>query len=376
VLTGATAPGGTQVGNSWDDTFAFVLGSEVTNTNPWLGTLKLVAIHNRALTDTQVAQNFAAGVGEKYLLLFSVSHLVNVPQSYVMFEVSQYDSYAYLFSYPKFISLDGDALPGNIALRGMRIGVNGTEAVVGQAYAPLDMMITDAIYTPTAGASLSSVGTIINLERGPADDQFFLTFEQIGNNLNARTEPAPLAPQPPTDVPRPSDIGVNTFDGINESFAQITGVSLQGNGLAATRMRTTYQGLKQALPTVPNFEGFLAAHQISVAQLAIAFCSEMVDDTALRNAFFDNASSTSTLGTQLERDAIINPTIAKVLGTNLASQPDTAAMYTELNLLINNTAPGRAQGLCQTTACGPGRTPVVMKAVCGAALASGAAIIQ
>jgi hypothetical protein len=238
------------------------------------------------------------------------------------------------------------------------------------------MMITDSIYSATGGASLSTVGTIISLERGAASDEFFLTFEQLGNSVNARSEPAVLAPQPPSDVPRPSDIGVNTFDGINENFAKITGVSLQGTTGAAARMRTTYQNLKQALPTVPNFEGFLAAHQISVAQLAIAFCSEMVDDTTLRNNFFSNASATASLSTQTERDAIINPTIAKVLGNNLASQPDVAAMHNELNLLIDNTAPGRAQGLCRTTSCGAGRTPVVMKAVCGAALASGAAIIQ
>jgi hypothetical protein len=194
--------------------------------------------------------------------------------------------------------------------------------------------------------------------------------------MNVRTEPTVLAPQPPPDVPRPSDIGVNTFDGINTAFAQITGVNLQGNGGAASRMRTTYQTLKQSLPATPQFEGFLAAHQINVAQLAIAFCSEMVDDPTLRNAFFNGASTSSTLATQGERDAIINPTIDKVLGINVATQPDTAAMHTELNLLIDNTAAGRAQGLCRTSACGPTRTPVVMKAVCAAGLASGAAMIQ
>ena len=45
----------------------------------------MVAIHNRALTPTQIQQNFDAGVGEKYFMLFNVSHLVpNVPQAYIM----------------------------------------------------------------------------------------------------------------------------------------------------------------------------------------------------------------------------------------------------------------------------------------------------
>jgi hypothetical protein len=376
VFTGTQSAGGTSIGASWDDTYAFVLGNEVSNDRPWLGTLKLAAIHNRELTAPQVAQNFAAGVGEKYLLLFSVSHLTSIPQSYVMFEVSQYDSYSYLFSYPKLISLDPNARPGNLVVKGMRIGVNGSEPLVGQAYRPLDMIVTDAMYTPAAGASLSNVGTIINLERGPAADQFFLTFEQLGTSLNARTEPTPLAPQPPVDVPRTAEIGVRTFDGVNESFAQITGVPLAGNGAAATRLRATYQNLKQQLPTVENFQGFLASHQIGVAQLAMSFCTEVVNDPALRNAFFNNANASSALATPTERDAIINPVVAKVLGSGLASQPDPVAMHDELDLLISNAAPGRAQGLCVTAACGATRTPVVMKAVCGAALASGATLIQ
>ena len=47
----------------------------------------------------------------------------------------------------------------------------------------------------------------------------------IGTNTNVRTEPAPLTPAPPAPVPRPSDIGVKTFDEINASMAEVTGVS-------------------------------------------------------------------------------------------------------------------------------------------------------
>ncbi|MGH8204143.1 MAG: LamG domain-containing protein, partial [Steroidobacteraceae bacterium] len=69
----------------WNDTFALVLGNEVSNDRIWQGVVRMAAVHNRALTEAQITQNFDAGVGEKFFLLFSVAHLVNVPQSYVMF---------------------------------------------------------------------------------------------------------------------------------------------------------------------------------------------------------------------------------------------------------------------------------------------------
>jgi hypothetical protein len=130
----------------WNDTFALVLGNEVSNDRTWQGVIRMVAIHNRALTQPQIQQNFDAGVGERFYLLFSVAHLVNVPQSYVMFEASQFDSYSYLFDKPTFISLDRDQDPDQIRIRGVRIGINGAEARVGQAYAPLDRTVRAAGY--------------------------------------------------------------------------------------------------------------------------------------------------------------------------------------------------------------------------------------
>ena len=96
----------------WDDTFALVLGNEVSGDRQFQGVFRMVAIFNRAITPAQITQNFQAGVGEKFYLLFSVSHLVDMPQAYVMFEVSQLDSYGYLFDKPTFISLDAAATAG------------------------------------------------------------------------------------------------------------------------------------------------------------------------------------------------------------------------------------------------------------------------
>ena len=102
----------------WDDTFALVLGNETSSNRQWQGVMRLVAIHNRALTLEQIQQNFAAGVGERYFMLFNVSQLTGVPQSYVMLEASQYDSYSYLFTKPTFISLDRERRPSSIPHQG------------------------------------------------------------------------------------------------------------------------------------------------------------------------------------------------------------------------------------------------------------------
>ena len=195
----------------WDDTFAFVLGNEVSGDRQFQGVFRLVAVYNRALTPAQVAQNFEAGVGEKFYLLFSVSHLIDVPQAYLMFEVSQYDSYSYLFDKPTFISLDAAARPGSIPIAGLRIGINGAEAEVGQAYRTLDATISDSEYGPF-GQPLSSIGTVIGLQKGPEADEFFLTFDRLGDHYNVRTEPLPLEPAPPADVERAPEVGLRVFD--------------------------------------------------------------------------------------------------------------------------------------------------------------------
>ncbi len=344
--------------SNWDDTFAFVLGNEVSGNRQFTGVYRLVVIHNRVLTQAQIQQNFAAGVGERYFMLFSVSHLVNVPQSYIMFEVSQYDSYSYLFNKPTFISLDPTATPGTIPLKAMRIGENGIEMPVGQAYRTLDTTISDSLYTPATGQPLSNIGTVVALEKGPMDDLFFLSFDLLGTNTNVRTEPAPLTPAPPPDVPRPSDIGVKTFDEINASMAAITGVSPN-----AASVKATYDTVKQQLPTVENIQAFLASHQVAIAQMAISYCSALVDDSTKRTQFWGvdplNAGTTTA--------QVVDPLVDKVMGLNLQSQPDPTAVRNELTTLFSTK-------LCTGVCSDPQRIKV--KATCAAALGSAVTTVQ
>ncbi|HJX20506.1 MAG TPA: LamG domain-containing protein, partial [Steroidobacteraceae bacterium] len=225
------AKGGT-LGN-WDSTFALVLGNETTGQRPWQGVIKFAAIHGRALTAAQVQQNFAAGVGERYYLLFNVSALTGVLQSFIMVEGSQYDSYSYLFRKPRFISLDPNAVPANIPLSGIRIGVNGTIARVGQSYARVNATVAAPNYTFAGGQLLSNIGAVIASDKGADSDMFFLSFDQLGSNLHLFVEPAISNPPMTADNTPRADWGIATFERVNRSMAAITGVPITNSTVSA-----------------------------------------------------------------------------------------------------------------------------------------------
>ncbi len=355
--------------SDWDDSFALVLGNETSGNRSWAGVMRLVAIHSRSLTSAQIQQNFAAGVGERYFMLFNVSHLVDVPQSYMMFEASQYDSYSYLFDKPTFISLDPAARPDNLAIRGIRLGVNGSEARVGQAYIPVNGTVTAANYTAAAGQRLSDVGTIVALEKGPESDLFFLTFERIGNNSHTPVEAAPTPPAPAVDPPEvASDIGMRMFEEINATMSEVTTVPA-----TQVDVRATYELVKQAMPTRETIEGFVASQQTGVAQLAIEYCAALVDDTTLRTAYFPGvnfgAAATTAFGSAASRDLVFNPLLDRMLGVNVGTQPNRAAARAELDALAGRLTSGPTGGAT-------GRTAVVTKASCAAVLGSAVTLLQ
>jgi len=376
----------------WDDSFALVLGDEVSSDNLWRGTIRLLAIHNRALGSDDIQQNYDAGVGEKFLLLFSVSHLISVPDSYIVFEVQQFDNYGYLFNAPFFTSLDADvssgsAAVGSIDLRGLRIGINGRETGVGQAFANLDTALTDAAYIG-GRQPLSSLGTVIELEKGPGGDEFFLTFDQLGANSYVRTEPIPATPPEAADIPDQSLIGLRRFEEINATLAAIT-----GGGITDPGVRETYDKVRQQLPTVENIDGFLAAHQMGVTQLAVEYCSSLVGelgdaDTSARDTFFPGFNFAATPDVAFDtagRAAIIDPLISGLLAQDLpvdapdypaaaplAGQPLPADISAELNALVDRMA-SFCPGSC---AAEPDRTINVVKATCAAAIGSAVMLIQ
>jgi len=348
--------------SDWSEGLALVLGDEAGGERPWHGKLRLVAIHDQALNESQIQQNFEAGVGEKYFLLFSISDLVDTPQSYIMLEVSQFDNYSYLFHTPRYVSLEDNPSVTPFNLAGMRIGINGKEPSVGQAYMNLNLPVNDS------GQILTSAGTILALENGPESDEFFLTFEQLGTHSDVRVEPAPLSPVAPVDgEPQPA-IGLRTFDEINATMSILTEVSA-----TQADVKDTYQTIRQQLPTVENVNGFLSAHQVAVSQLAIEYCNALVEDATLRSSYFPGfdftAPASSAFDTTGKRDLLLNPMLDTMLGSNLATQPDAAQVKTELNNLIDRlTACGGS--------CAADRTLGVAKGSCAALLGSAVILMQ
>jgi hypothetical protein len=347
--------------SNWDSSFALVLGNEVSGDDSWQGLIKFVAIHSRALTAAQVLQNYNAGVGERYYMLFNVASVTGVNQSYIMFTVSQYDSYSYLFYAPTFISLDPSVKPNNIPISGMRIGINGTIPVVGQAYTPLSTSITSSAYT-AQGEPLSSIGTVIGLESGPLTDQFFLQFDTLGTHSYPIVE-APVTAPPMPLGPVVADVGVRTFAQVNSTLSQLTGVPTTNAGVNAI-----YLNVQQQLPSTPTLEAFSAANQVGTAQLAVEYCNTMVTTPSLAAQVLPgvNLNNTSLFSTPTGINSVTSALAARVLNVGsytLSSQPAASTITTELGNLIGI--------LCSTSACNnTQRIMAVTSAACAAAFGS------
>ena len=379
-----TAGGGSLA--SWDSTFALALGSEVTGKEQWLGTIKFAAVHSRALTAQQVLQNFNAGVGQKYFLMFDVSAQTNIPQTYIVVQASQYDTYSYLFENPTFMSLNSSAAPANIALAGMRIGVNGVIPTAGQSYATLNTTIGPPSYSSSGGQVLSTVGAVIAVDQGPATDMFFLSFDRLGSFTHTFVEPKYTASVPvacTTTTPLPAgavacapDFGVATFERINHNMSNLTGIPFASN----QTVNTLYQSIQQSMPAQPQVAAFLASHQTAISQLAGAYCAQLVATPAAFSTFFAgsgfsalngalNSSASTYFGTGTGNAAalasVVGPIVNNVVGPTAYPQAATA-MTAELNALL----------LRVPTLNSSATVSAATTAACSAALGSAATVVQ
>ena len=425
IFTGDTDPLPGDSLTNWDPSYALVLGNEISLDRPWLGTIRMLAVHNRALTQEQIKQNFDAGVGQKYYLLFNVSqHLGSEctsadgkPYCFIILEASQYDNWSYLFNTPKFINLnDASVTPSNIHIKGMRIGINGTEASNGQAYANLDVCVngacapTNAAYTTGTGAVLSTIGTVIAMQNGPkpsptsglSPDQIFLTFEVLGSDTPSKSyaETFPVTPDA-MNPPTVSDVMLHTFEEINASLAAMTGVPRTTNAInfdsaidgGSASSDGTYTKVIQGLPSSPEISGFVPAQQMSITQLAITYCDQLVEGngttapgTFFNGITFDGSSNPNlSFSTTAQRNLVIDPLLAKVFNvdgaTELSTMPAASTVRTYLDALI---AGGTVSGATVTglnASCGGGncgftRTKTIIKATCAAAMAGAPMLLQ
>lgn len=361
------APGGNL--NDWDPDYVLVLGNETSGEYPWSGTIRFLAIHNRALTAEQVQSNFDVGVGQKILVAFSIAHLIDgLDDAYIVFQVEQFDDYSYLFNEPYFFTFGG-TLPSDVHIKGLRIGVNGREANVGQAFANIDLTINNGNFN-AEGVPLSRLGTIIELEKGPEQDQFFLSFDQIGSNQITRQPPEIPPATPAEDLDPQPRIGVRTFAEINGSLSAMTGIPVTQADVVGT-----FEAVKQQMPVTENVQGFLVAHQMGITQLAVKYCNVLANDSGRMQSFFPNFVNNTfdTAG----RSALIDP-LLKVLVANtipgegqLADQPLADDSWLRLNDLMDTMTAGCSNNVCNSTV-----TVNTVTAVCAAALGSAVMLIQ
>jgi hypothetical protein len=295
--TNAGTPDPTPVGSltGWNANMALVLGNETSLDRSWLGAIRLLAIHDRALTPDQVKQNYDVGVGQKYYLLFNISqHLGSdctgtdgSSYCFIVMEASQFDNHSYLFNAPKFIDLN-DAnvnFTSKLLIKGMRVAINGVEAPSGQTYANLDVCVNggcgdaneiDSTYVQGSGAPLSDLGAVIAMQNGPkpaagsglTPDQIFLTFQQIGNAVPATpfAENSPTTPYlPAVSVTAEPDVLMHTFEEINATLSVLTGIDrtnpfINNDSSLGDSNDGTYTQVIQALPSSPSVKSFECQH--------------------------------------------------------------------------------------------------------------------
>lgn len=387
----------------WSNNQAFILANELGTQDGWKGTIRMVAIHNRVLTNEQIQQNFNAGVGEKFFLLFSISHIPGVPaNSYIKIQGEQFDTYSYLFNNPVYVNLGNPTPTINFPMKGLRIGINGKEAIVGQSFINLTADGTDLTITAN-NQEISRLGSVIQLQQGTSVDDFFLSFEKLGTQTNLFIVAAPSPAIPPADLPSKSDIGVRTFSEINATMSDLTGVPTN-NSLVLAK----YNLLKQQLPSVENISAFGPANIIGISQLAFEYCDRLIEDTSItglcertnttisaRECMFDTFnfnSAAATIFNPANRTAVANLLYDRMIG--IPSRSDAtlinAPTRTEISdELINAAAAGSYPGnlvdrllieSCPTadldcSAAGSG-TKEIAKAMCTSVLGNAAMLVQ
>ena len=367
---------------NWNSTHAFILANELAGTVGWEGTFRMVAVHNRILTLPQIEQNFKAGVGEKFFLLFSISHISGVPaDSYIKLQVEQFDSYSYLFNNPVYVNLGTTTPAIDFAISGMRIGINGKEAIVGQSFINLNVNRITA-----NNQEISRLGSVIQLQQGTQVDDFFLSFEALGAKTNPFVVATPGTPPAPADLPAQSDIGIRTFSEINGNMSDLTGVPTDNSAALAT-----YTKLRQQLPSIESMNAFGPANIIAISQLAFEYCDQLVEDSTLRDAFFKaspylfdgfGSSVAVAFDTNAKKEAVVNALYDRMigipsaaLGAELINAPTRIQIADEL---INAPAAGTYPGnlFTRLVNAGGSTTEDITKAMCTSVLGSAAMMVQ
>ena len=414
-FSGDVDPSGGGLLNSWSEAFAVVLGNTTSGTRPWSGAMRMAAVHNSALTPEQVVQNFDVGIGLKYFLMFSVSELLDAPDTcheidqgkrtnycYVVYEVSQFDDSSYLFNQPFFSNINPNGAEINFDLQGVRLGINGKLARIGQAFVNIDTPVTGKFGNPVQ--SLSTIGSIIPLENGADQDVFFLAFDNLEGQSGLADDGALRRFSQSLTGEAASDIAMRTFDEINATLSVLTGVPVSSRSVSEVTGKTvaqTFEAVRRGLPGIADFNAFMSSHQMAATQLTAAYCDALMQDTAKRKTLFPGfAFNTPVASPALNwRNDVVVPLVDRAINTGLMSSTDRALIIDEVELLItdprdlkpyvfsngryisdpNPAVHNKRDGLIyclNNTVCPPSRTADVVKAACTAVLGSAVVLMQ
>ena len=345
---------------NWNSTYRFAVGNETSNNRLWNGQVRLVAVYNKVLPESQILTNYAAGATDRFLLRFGLDDWI-AAGSYIEFQVSDFDAYSYLFCFPTMVT----TTPPGFTVAGLRIAVNGTPPVQSQSFKNVSAMITQGTQ------QLSQLCSVVPKQLGLNLDQFAIFFDVLEDDDVTVVETPPVIVPDNSVLPARPGIGIRDFDEINNTMAETTGVDPN-----TPSVRMTFEELRQSLPMDSDIRSFVSSHQVGISKLALEYCNEMVESPALRTAFFgpqfqfDQPVAVALAG-QAERDMIINPLIDQMIGTAVATQPTAAETAVVLNALMDDLTAGCTPATCDAT-----RTRTVVKGTCAAVLGSGAVHID
>ena len=223
------------------------------------------------------------------------------------------------------------------------------------------------------GEVLSTVGTAIAQENGPALDQFFLTFEQIGSqDPYGPVAPAALPP-PPVDTARQPGLW-------RAHLRQAALCDVEHHGRAdhgRERCRAPSKRAAVAAVGAASIDAFSASNQQAVAQLAIVFCSELVNNPTLSAKFFPGLNLSQPAGsyfaTQSNMNLVINPLITNTQITDRERHADRDAAPGVGRDDGANESHHEVERRAEPAA---GRTAAVTTAACAAVLGSAAVVLQ
>ena len=344
---------------NWNPNGNFVLGNSAGGNAPWMGQVRMLAIYDRVIPQTQIQQNYDAGVGKRVLLRFDVSQWAG-PGAYLEFLVMELDNFSYLFCTPALVSSSFNNTVG-----GIRIMVNGQTPVSGQAFTNVNRVVSQN------REPLSPLCSIIAKDQGPASDVFTIDFEYLAGFQDPEAPP-PVPPLPPRQfgAPLPAE-GLRDFARVNAAMAAVTGVDA-----LTPAVNSTYLSLTQQMPPTYDLRTFASAQQVAITKLSLEYCEALVESPSLRDAFFGaglnwNAAPATFFASQADRDGIIQSIVDRTAGQNLTSQPDMTDVQPVLNQLVTDLT-----AMCATQPCDGTRTRTVVKAMCTAGVASAAASVH